>query len=70
VKVELDINAVVVGKDDRLVLVVPQHTFPAPREGEEDLLEGLMKAFAEIGLGRDRVLVICADDVQMASVAS
>jgi hypothetical protein len=67
-KVELDINAVTVAENERLIMVFPTDAFPLPMdEDEDDPLEDLHRHFERLGIG-DRVLLICADDVQMGKV--
>lgn len=64
---ELNLSAVTIGPDEKLILVLPSDTLPSLNEHEQEWTDPLMEELTKFGLG-DRVFVIYADGVQMAKV--
>jgi hypothetical protein len=65
-EVTLNLNGLVVGKDEILVLTLPGAALPADDDGSS-LLEDLIDSFDKVGL-KDRVFLIVADGIEMAKV--
>lgn len=63
-KIELDLNAVTIGDDELLLLVLPLQSCPWTTEGDTDPLMEELKA---AGFG-DKVFIVYVDGAQMAKV--
>lgn len=67
--VNLNLNGLVVGKDEVLVVTLPTDSLlpPDPETNDDPFHASLMEAFEQIGL-KDRVLLIYSDNIQISKV--